>query len=1627
MLFEKRDTNTELNNYKKYIQIMITAGLAMGIFIILFGLRDLFPFGNGSILMIDLHSQYVPLLYRFYDVVTGQKNLFIDFSVSGGAYLYADTVNEVFNPFNYLLLLFGRENIYHSVNILLASYGMAASVTACFCLQKIWPQNRKWNVSISLCYAFSGFVSAQFQIIKWMYPVVLFPLFLVALGRTLDKKKWGVYAFVLAYQLILSLQLGFMTLLFTLFASGFYLSYLKKSRTPSAEEKANRNEAVLALVTGTITSILLSAVVWLPNVLQLFGSTRGGENQSYLTLMKQHGLGDLFERLYQAFHPVLFVMAVCFLWKEWQRKRREKTAFSLELKYLLAWNIFLWVTIIAQPSNLVWHLGSYRCFPVRYAYMVLMSGICAVKYMAVQNNTLEGGDPSPIHRKRNIVIYIVSAITALAALVGTLYWALPISQGFSSLAVSNVPSVVVKVAGILALLTVAGLGAVCACGKKEWMCLLVVCVTGLVYFLFILLPQDYEIRILNEASYVEMNEEYRLSGDLRGLSLYREDNSKWPLNAPLVAGGRSVTGYFPSGSGKEFASAMEKMGYLTPWVSTRSWGGTAISDVLLGIQRNDNEGYVFTNGVLLEQTAQNINTILEEASAGDPLAVQNLLGNALTGTELLEIADMGEMPAENDGSCILTIAEDSIIYLDAGMLPTEFLVWVNNEAVVLPEDGIADSPHRIYTLGKYHAGDVRVKFTDKSGYPLPLSGKKLGVLCCRDWDNIVETIQEQNSAVMTIDEAAGKIKVETDGIQDVRTLVLPIAYTEGWRVSCEQDKDDATAVFGGLLGVEIEETLANNENLEFVFSFVPQGLFAGIVMTVIGMVILIGSYLINRYPMKRMAVENNIIRVGKAAYALFVAVFCVGVFMVYIVPNVGLVVNAVIHVSGKFITDNETEQVVERIAQILETEEGIRVDLVKENLMMKKGVRVSADSLESKDFSVDLVKDGIVYKEGNRWSSENSWENNEHWLQVDFKEERLVTCIKLYWERLNVCKYAIEYSTDKKEWHTAVRFKEPPKEEEQTVLLEMPIRARYLRLFVEDVTKNEEDLSLYYQNISLEEMEVYGEIAASLLIPVPQIEAGTNRKLELPILENGYTLRFGGADYESLIDTDGNIADTISDVETEIGYVLCKDGQEWELPGMKVIIPASEPNENVGNFQVAEAKITDEYSRLADTVSIQLPQIEDDNTELLQKMADLFIDEWGQCRERAGAISDEESVPQIGQITFTLTTEEENCLGKEGYEIQVEEEQITIAANTPAGIRFGCVTLLELVNDAEFGLVARGIYRDYPRYEVRGFGIDAGRRIIPLDMLYRMVEVLSLQKMNTLQIHLNDNQIIRESGYDNTLEGARNLYAGFRLESDIKNADGVGITSDDFYYTKEEFKKLIEDAKVYGVSIVPEIDLPAHSLSLTKVFPELGVTKDPNAADTLDLSKEKARQLAKDIWSEAAPVFENCDVWHIGMDEYYGDVEEFCMFMDELAGHICEIAPEKELRAWGSLTMKGSKELSQKVRDIQLQIWDVAWADPLEMYQQGFEIVNSLKNNLYIIPNSGYDRLDTNYLKNTWKPNEFRTEERTWTLPAWSGKCLGACYMLWNDWSHLNGGEVSDEELLQRFEEPVEVISEKLW
>lgn len=199
-------------------------------------------------------------------------------------------------------------------------------------------------------------------------------------------------------------------------------------------------------------------------------------------------------------------------------------------------------------------------------------------------------------------------------------------------------------------------------------------------------------------------------------------------------------------------------------------------------------------------------------------------------------------------------------------------------------------------------------------------------------------------------------------------------------------------------------------------------------------------------------------------------------------------------------------------------------------------------------------------------------------------------------------------------------------------------------------------------------------------------------------------------------------------------------------------------------------------------------------------------------------VSGEEASLQTGDIYLGFAGKEMG-LKEEGYWLDIRPGTMVLRAEKLQGLIWATVTAADLLENAGEGIPC-GTIRDYPRYSVRGFHIDIGRRMVSLETLKQIVLTLSEHKMNNLGVHLNDNEILSTSGKNDSISNAFTAYAGFRLESGLKNSRGEGITSQDGSLTREEWKELTRFAAEKGVQVIPEIDTPAHSLALTRIFPE---------------------------------------------------------------------------------------------------------------------------------------------------------------------------------------------------------------
>ncbi|MCM1029062.1 MAG: family 20 glycosylhydrolase [Pseudoflavonifractor sp.] len=367
----------------------------------------------------------------------------------------------------------------------------------------------------------------------------------------------------------------------------------------------------------------------------------------------------------------------------------------------------------------------------------------------------------------------------------------------------------------------------------------------------------------------------------------------------------------------------------------------------------------------------------------------------------------------------------------------------------------------------------------------------------------------------------------------------------------------------------------------------------------------------------------------------------------------------------------------------------------------------------------------------------------------------------------------------------------------------------------------------------------------------------------------------------------------------------------------------------------------------------------------------------------------------------------------ESYTIDVNKKGVAITAPTAEGARWGAMTLTQMADAAPE--IPMGHIADAPAYGYRGFMIDAGRKYIPIDYLYRLVDVMAYYKMNELHIHLNDNGFPRF--FQNDWEKTQ---AAHRLESETY----PGLAAQDGHYTKAEFRALQDYAAERGVNIIPEIDVPAHSLAYTLYNPELA-SHGANGMDHFDISKPETYEFIDALLAEYLegpdPVFKG-KVFHIGTDEYQGDslaMEQFRAFTD----HYIKFAEKygKKAAIWGSLThAKGQTPV--KVDDVLMYLWSNGYAKPEDMIAAGYEVMSIPDGYVYIVPAAGYyyDYLNTKMLYDSWTPANIGG----YIVEEGHPQLKGGSFAVWND--HPGNG-ITVRDIHHRVMDALPTMAAKTW
>ena len=272
---------------------------------------------------------------------------------------------------------------------------------------------------------------------------------------------------------------------------------------------------------------------------------------------------------------------------------------------------------------------------------------------------------------------------------------------------------------------------------------------------------------------------------------------------------------------------------------------------------------------------------------------------------------------------------------------------------------------------------------------------------------------------------------------------------------------------------------------------------------------------------------------------------------------------------------------------------------------------------------------------------------------------------------------------------------------------------------------------------------------------------------------------------------------------------------------------------------------------------------------------------------------------KTGIIRLNINAQPNAELGNEGYTLDATPQGVTIAANQTAGLYYGVQTLIQLLpKEIERKTAVKATWqtpsvkiKDYPRFGWRGAMLDCSRNFFTKEEVKTFIDQISKFKINTLHWHLTDDEGWRieiKSLPKLTSVGAwrvpRSGHFGDREPPKVGEKATVGG-----FYTQEEIKEVVKYAQERNVTILPEVDVPGHSMAAIAAYPELSCQKDANTMvspghkfaewygdgkfkmlteNALNPSDEKVYEFLDKVFSEIAPLFPHAYI-HVGGDECY--------------------------------------------------------------------------------------------------------------------------------------------------------------
>jgi hexosaminidase len=283
-------------------------------------------------------------------------------------------------------------------------------------------------------------------------------------------------------------------------------------------------------------------------------------------------------------------------------------------------------------------------------------------------------------------------------------------------------------------------------------------------------------------------------------------------------------------------------------------------------------------------------------------------------------------------------------------------------------------------------------------------------------------------------------------------------------------------------------------------------------------------------------------------------------------------------------------------------------------------------------------------------------------------------------------------------------------------------------------------------------------------------------------------------------------------------------------------------------------------------------------------------------------------------LFLTLNTKHDDAIGQEGYRLSVTPKNVVIKANKPAGLYYGLQTLYQLLpKEIESTIPVKNVkwvlpcveIVDYPRFQWRGLMFDVTRHFFTKEEVKHYIDDMVRYKLNLLHLHLTDDEGWRvqiKSLPKLTEVGAWRVnkvgyFGTFSPPTADEPKDYGG------FYTQEDLKEIIKYAKDRFVDILPEVDVPAHSLAAIVSYPELSCTPEANTY------RVRSGEAIMD-WSHGAPPIALVD------NTLCPANEKVYTFLDKVITELAQVFPFEYIHMGGDEAPHNFWEKNEMVKDL---------------------------------------------------------------------------------------------------------------